>query len=77
MCVCVYHINLVFICSINILCVAGTSVKNHKSNVKNNGEYCYMVKNIKLCSYSDYGCIQVKVHIISIIIDIIIFNFQS
>ena len=45
-----------------ILCVAGTSANNHKSNIRNNGEYFYMVKNIKFCSFSDYGCIQVKVH---------------
>ena len=40
-----------------------------------------MVKNIKFCSYSDNGCIQVKVYIISIIIEIIILssdnNFRS
>ena len=62
--VCVYHINLCFILKIKmyILCVAGTSVNNHKSNIRNNGGYFYMVKNIKFCSYSDYGCIQVKVH---------------
>ena len=45
-----------------ILCVAGTSVNNHKSYIINNGEYFYMVKIIKFCSYSDFGCIQVKVH---------------
>ena len=28
-------------------------MNNHKSNILNNGEYF---------SYSDYGCIQVKVH---------------
>ena len=38
------------------------NVNNHTSNIKNNGEYFYMVKIIKCCSYSDYGCIQVKVH---------------
>ena len=59
-----------------ILCVAGTSVNNHKSNIRNNGGYFYMVKNIKFCSYSDYGCIQVKSIIISIIIEIIILSFQ-
>ena len=37
-------------------------MNNHKSNIKNNGGYFYMVKNIKFCSYSDYGCIQLKVH---------------
>ena len=37
-------------------------MNNYKSNIINNGEYFYMVKNIKFCSYSDYGCIQVKVH---------------
>ena len=37
-------------------------MNNPKSNIRNNGEYFYMVKNIKFCSYSDYGCIQVKVH---------------
>ena len=41
------------------MCVAGT---NHKSNIKNNGEYFYMVKNIKFGSDSDYRCIQVKVN---------------
>ena len=56
-----YHINLVFFLKLRcIICVAGTSVNNHKSNIKNNGEYFYMVKNIKFCTYSDYGCIQVK-----------------
>ena len=37
-------------------------MNNHESNMKNNGEYIYMVKNIILCSYFDYGCIQVNVH---------------
>ena len=37
-------------------------MNNHKSNIKTNGEYFYMVNNIKCCSYSDDGCIQVKVH---------------
>ena len=37
------------------------TVSTQISNIKNNGEYLYMVKNIKFCSYSDYGCIQVKV----------------
>ena len=37
-------------------------MNNHKSNIKNNGEYFYMVNNIKCGSYCDYGCIQVKVH---------------
>ena len=37
-------------------------MNNHKSNSRNNGEYFYMVNYIKLCSYSDYGCIQVKVY---------------
>ena len=41
---------------------AGTSVNNHESNIRNNGGYFYMVKNIKFCSYSDNGCIQVKVY---------------
>ena len=45
-----------------MLCVAGTSVNNDKSNIRNNGEYFYMMKNIKFCSYSDHGCKQVKVH---------------
>ena len=40
-------------------------MNNHKSNIRNNGGYFYMVKNIdgisKFCSYSDNGCIQVKV----------------
>ena len=57
MCVCVYH----FLLLRYIICVAGTSVNNNKSNIRNNGAYFYLVKNIKLCSYSDYGCIQVKV----------------
>ena len=43
-----------------IICVAGTRVNNHKSNIKNNGEIFYMVKNIQFCS--DYGCPQVTVH---------------
>ena len=50
-------------------------MNNHKSNIRNNGEYFYMVKNIKFCSDSDYGCMQVKVHNYSIIIEIIIFIF--
>ena len=58
---CVYHIIFIIII-IYILCVAGTSVNNHKSNIRNNGGYFYMVKNIKFCSYSDNGCIQVKVY---------------
>ena len=37
-------------------------MNNHKSNIKNNGEYFYMAKNIKFCSYSDYRYIQVKVN---------------
>ena len=37
-------------------------MNNHKSNIRNIGEYFYKVKNIKFCSYSDYGCIQVNVH---------------
>ena len=37
-------------------------MNNYKSNIINNGEYFYMVKNIKFCSYSNYGCIQVNVH---------------
>ena len=37
-------------------------MNNHKSNIRNNGGYVYMVKNIKFCSYSDNGCIQVKVY---------------
>ena len=53
-------------------------MNNHKSNIRNNGEYFYMVKKIKFCSYSDYGCIQVKVHnYMSIIIEIIIFIFSE
>ena len=44
MCVCVYHINIVL--KKCILCVAGTSVNNHKSNIRNNGEYFYMVEKI-------------------------------
>ena len=55
------HLGLIFKLRC-ILCVAGTSVNNYKSNIINNGEYFYVVKNIKFCSYSDYGCIQVKVH---------------
>ena len=76
---CVYHINLCLYLKLRcILCVAGTSVNNHKSNIRNNGEYFYMVKNIEFCSYSDYGCIQVKsIIIILIIIEIIILSFQS
>ena len=35
-------------------------MNNHKSNIRNNGGYFYMVKNITFCSYSDYRCIQVK-----------------
>ena len=55
-----YHINLGFILKIRcILCVVGTIVNHHKCNIKNNGEYIYVVKYIKLCSYSDYGCICV------------------
>ena len=30
-------------------------MNNHKSNIKNNSEYFYMVANINCCSYSDYG----------------------
>ena len=37
-------------------------MNNHKSNIRNNGGYFYKAKKIKFCSYSDYGCIQVKVH---------------
>ena len=37
-------------------------MNNHESNIRNNGGYFYMVKNIKFCSYSDNGCIQVKVY---------------
>ena len=60
---CVYHINLVFLYLIRcIICVAGTSVNNHKFNIRNNCEYFYMVNNIKFYSFSDYGCIQVKLH---------------
>ena len=58
----VYHINIGFIFKIMMYCVVGGSVNNQKSNIRNNGEYFYIVKNIKFCSYSDYGCIQVKVH---------------
>ena len=38
-CVCVYHINFILILIRCILCVAWTSVNNHKSNIRNNGEY--------------------------------------
>ena len=35
-----YHINIDFIFKLRcILCVAGSSVNNHKSNITNNGEY--------------------------------------
>ena len=44
-----------------IICVAGTSVNNYKSNIINNGEYFLMVKNFVLIQ-TEYGCIQVKVH---------------
>ena len=60
MCVCTIYFLLLILRY--ILCVAGTSVNNHKSNIRNNGGYFYMVKNIKFCSCSDYGCIQVKVY---------------
>ena len=36
-------------------------MNSHKSNIKNNGEYFYMVNNI-FFSFSDFGCIEVKVH---------------
>ena len=36
-------------------------MNNHKSNISKNGEHFYIVKINKLYSYSDYGCIQVKV----------------
>ena len=52
-------------------------MNNHKSNIRNNGGYIYMVKNIKFCSYSDNGCIQVKVYNYFNIIEIIILSFQS
>ena len=45
-------------------------MNNHKSNIRNNGGYFYMVKNIMFCSYSESI-------IISIIIEIIILSFQS
>ena len=47
MCVCVYHINLGFIFKIKMysLC-AGTSVNNHKSNLRKNGEYFYMARSL-------------------------------
>ena len=51
-------------------------MNNHKSNIRNNGEYMYMVKNIKFCSYSDDGRIKVKVHNY-FNIEIIILCFQS
>ena len=63
MCVCVPYKPWFYFFRLRcILCVAGTSVNNYKSNIINNGEYFYMVKNIKFCSHLDYGCIQVKVH---------------
>ena len=37
-------------------------MNHHNFNIRNNGEYFYMVKNIKFCSHSDYGCMQVKGH---------------
>ena len=37
-------------------------MNNNTSNIRNNGGYFYMVKNIKFRFFSDYGCIQVKVH---------------
>ena len=40
----VYHINIFVFKLRYILCVAGTSVNNHKSNIRNNGGYFYMVK---------------------------------
>ena len=65
-CVCVYmgtiYTLVLFVKLRCILCVAGTNVNNHNSNIKTNGMYFYMVNNNTCCSYSDYGCIQVKVH---------------
>ena len=38
-------------------------MNNHKSNIRNNGEYFYMITNIEFCSYSDYGCVyKLKVY---------------
>ena len=45
-------------------------MNNRKSNIRNNGEYFYIVKNIRFCTYSNY-------YNISIIIEIIILSFQS
>ena len=45
----VYHIICLLLLR-SIICVAGTSVSvnNHKSNIRNNGGYFHMVKNIVL-----------------------------